>query len=422
MIYRMGPSTMPTTSGIQEQVTREELFNEAPNLLYICDFPPANSAGGPILMKRLLQSYPPDHVIVFTSSADFCESQPADRLSCPHVVFPKFGFGVSKRLWVGRLKHLLNWAVLACVTVAATVTILRRQVAVLVTVFHGRYFLAAAAAGWLTKKPYVVVVHDDYVSRSATWFSRRIVKPLSGMALRHAAHVYAISPGMRRLLQVEFGAESEVGLPATERHPRRAQFAAAAGKETIILFAGAITYAVEDSLRLLIEIITSGRLKRDGISVKLHLYSRLSDDQRRAFGNHPDVVVKNWVMQSEMPGVLAGADVLFLPYSFLESSRWAVETAFPSKTADYLAAGKPVLVFGPPYSTVVHYALEEGFAEVVTECSADALTRAIERVLLAPGHGAALRAKALEVFFRNHDIDRQRAQFRLLLQSLTRST
>jgi len=322
------------------------------------------------------------------------------------------------------LKHLLNWAVLACVTVAATMTILRRQVAVVVTVFHDRYFLAAAAAGWLTRKPYVVVVHDDFVSReeSATWFSRRIVKPLSGMVLRHAAHVYAISPGMRRLLQVEFGAESEVQWPATERHPRRAQFAAAAGKETIILFAGAITYAVEDSLRVLIEIITSGRLQRDGISVKLHLYSRLSDDQRGAFGSHPDVVVKNWVMQSEMPGVLAGADILFLPYSFLESSRHAVETGFPSKTADYLAAGKPVLVFGPPYSTVVHYALEEGFAEVVTECSADALTRAIERVLLAPGHGAALRAKALEVFFRNHDIDRQRAQFRLLLQSLTRST
>lgn len=414
---------MSTTSGIQEQVTREELFNEAVNLLYICDFPPANSAGGPILMKRLLQGYAPDHVIVFTNSAAFCESQPAERLSCPHVVFPKFEYGVSKRLWVGRLK-LLNWAVLACVTVAAAVTILRRQVAVLVTVFHSRYFLAAAAAGWLTRKPYVVVVHDDFVSReeSATWFSRRIVKPLSGLVLRHAAHVYAISPGMRRLLQVEFGAESEVQWPATERHPRRAQFAAAAGKETIILFAGAITYAVEDSLRLLIEIITSGRLKRDGISVKLHLYSKLSDDQRGAFGNHPDVVVKNWVMQCEMPGVLAGADILFLPYSFLESSRHAVETAFPSKTADYLAAGKPVLVFGPPYSTVVHYALEEGFAEVVTECSADALTRAIERVLLAPGHGAALRAKALEVFSRNHDIDRQRAQFRLLLQSLTRGT
>jgi glycosyltransferase involved in cell wall biosynthesis len=418
----MGPSTMPTTSGIQEQVTREVLSNEAVNLLYVCDFCPSNDSGGAILMKRMLQSYAPDHVIVFTNSEAFCQSQPPDRLSCPHVVFPKFG--VSKRLWVGRLKHLLNWAVLACVTVAATMTILRRQAAVLVTVFHDRYFLAAAAAGWLTRKPYVVVVHDDFVSReeSATWFSRRIVKPLSGMVLRHAAHVYAISPGMRRLLQVEFGAESEVQWPATERHPRRAQFAAAAGKETVILFAGGIGYAVEDSLRLLIEIITSSRLKRDGISVKLHLYSRLSDDQRGAFGNHPDVVVKNWVMQSEMPGVLAGADILFLPYSFLESSRHAVETAFPSKTADYLAAGKPVLVFGPPYSTVVDYALEEGFAEVVTECSADALIRAIERVLLAPGHGAALRAKALEVFFRNHDIDRQRAQFRLLLQSLTRST
>lgn len=325
---------------------------------------------------------------------------------------------------MGRLKHLLNWAVLACVSVTAIVTILRRHVAVLVTVFHDRYFLAAAVAGWLTRKPYVVVVHDDFVSReeSATWFSRRVVKPLSGMVLRRAAHVYAVSPGMRRLLEVEFGAESEVQWPATERHQSRVQSVAGPGKDAVILFAGGISYAVEDSLKVLIEIVTSGRLKQDGISVKLHLHSRLSDDQRDAFGNHPDLVLKDWVMQSEMPSVLAGADILFLPYSFLESSRHAVETAFPSKTADYLAAGKPVLVFGPPYSTVVHYALQEGFAEVVTECSVDALTRAIERVLLAPGYGAALRAKALEVFFRNHDIDRQRAQFQLLLQSLTGRT
>lgn len=393
----------------------------AAELLYVCDFPPSNDSGGPILMKRLLQEYAPDHVIVFTNSEAFRVCQPADRLGCPHVVFPKFG--VSNRLWLGRLKHLLNWAVLAWVTVTAIVTILRRHVSVLVTVFHDRYFMAAAAAGWLTRKPYVVVVHDDLVSReeSATWFSRRIVKPLSGMVLRHAAHVYAVSPGMRRLLEVEFGAESEVQWPATERHQPRAQSVAAASKDAVILFAGGISYAVEDSLRLLLEIITSGRLKRDGISVKLLLHSRLSDDQRGTFENHPDVVVRNWVVQSEMPGVLAGADILFLPFSFLETSRHTVETAFPSKTADYLAAGKPVLVFGPPYSTVVHYALEEGFAEVVTECSVDALTRAIERVLLAPSYGAALRAKALEVFFRNHDIDRQRAQFRLLLQSFTRN-
>ena len=127
----------------------------AAELLYVCDFPPSNDSGGPILMKRLLQSYAPDHVIVFTNSVAFRLCHTADRLSCPHVLFPKFG--VSKRLWVGKLKHLLNWAVLACVSVTAIVTILQRHVAVLVTVFHDRYFLAAAAAGWLTRKPYVVV-------------------------------------------------------------------------------------------------------------------------------------------------------------------------------------------------------------------------------------------------------------------------
>jgi hypothetical protein len=51
--------------------------------------------------------------------------------------------------------------------------------------------------------------------------------------------------------------------------------------------------------------------------------------------------------QSELPRILSSADILFLPYSFSQIARKAIETAFPSKIADYLAAGRPILVFGP---------------------------------------------------------------------------
>src|ERR1035438_3889990 len=89
----IGPSTMPTTSGIQEQVTREELFNEAVNLLYICDFPPSNFAGGQILMSRLLRDYPPDRIVVLTSSRYLSVSPKEGRLlrtelSIPAVTVP----------------------------------------------------------------------------------------------------------------------------------------------------------------------------------------------------------------------------------------------------------------------------------------------------------------------------------------------
>ena len=42
--------------------------NTAVNLLFMCDFPPSNLAGGSILMSRLLQDYPPDRITVLASS------------------------------------------------------------------------------------------------------------------------------------------------------------------------------------------------------------------------------------------------------------------------------------------------------------------------------------------------------------------
>ena len=132
--------------------------------------------------------------------------------------------------------------------------------------------------------------------------------------------------------------------------------------------------------------------------------------------DHPDILSLEWVAQTDVPKVLYGADILFLPYSFREGSRHLVETAFPSKTADYLAAGKPILVVGPPYSTLVQYASEEGFAEVVTEPNVDMLAHAIQRIVLFPEHARMLAARAHDVFYRNHDIERQRRDFRALLQ------
>jgi glycosyltransferase involved in cell wall biosynthesis len=145
----------------------------------------------------------------------------------------------------------------------------------------------------------------------------------------------------------------------------------------------------------------------------------MTDSEMRTSGwDRIDIVCRGWVTQSELPSVLSSADILFLPYSFLESSREAVETAFPSKTADYLAAGKPVLVFGPKYSSLVRYASEQGFAEIVDEFSAAALARGIQKIVFSPHYGEELAARALEVFSANHDISRQQHKFYLTLERI----
>jgi glycosyltransferase involved in cell wall biosynthesis len=420
----MGPSTMPTTSGIQEQVTRGDLFDEAVNLLYVCDFPPSNFAGGPILMSRLLQDYPPDRIVVLTSSRYLRVSPEEGRLTCAHIAFPTTnGWG---RWGLGRMKNVIDWLMIPVLTLVTIHLIRTRRIEVIMTIAHGRFFVVAALAGWITRTPYIVVMHDDKFTPAErqSWVLKYVLRSSVRWAFLRAGHIYAISPEMQQLLKSEYGVDSELQRPGTERD-RRSDSAmtrlSARPHSAVILFAGAITDAVEDSLKLLAEILVTGKLQVCGIqSAELHLYTQLSPERIRDWGwDHPSISVHGWVSQQELQGVLQSADILFLPFSFSERVRYAVESAFPSKTADYLAAGKPILVFGPPYSSLVHYGAQEGFAEIVTEFSADALARGIHNIVASPEHRDTLASRALEVFSQHHDIDRQRSQFLLMLNTLT---
>jgi glycosyltransferase involved in cell wall biosynthesis len=193
---------------------------------------------------------------------------------------------------------------------------------------------------------------------------------------------------------------------------------------TVILFAGTIGYTVDDCLDLLAGLITTGQLKEYGVlGARLRLCAALTKEELQKRGwNHPDIEVRGWVSQMELHEELCNADILFLPYSFSENARKAVETAFASKTADYLAAAKSILVFGPKNSTLVRYASEQGFAEVVDEFSSAALARGIQNIELSPAYRERLVARALEVFSANHDIEVQRHKFYLDLERIVRAS
>jgi hypothetical protein len=62
---------------------------------------------------------------------------------------------------------------------------------------------------------------------------------------------------------------------------------------------------------------------------------------------------------------LRRADVLLVLMGFGEECRLIESTSFKSKLADYLAMGKPILVWGPDYSTAVRSARQYQYAAVV---------------------------------------------------------
>jgi len=401
--------------------SREKAATSAPRLLFVGEFPPSNHHGGAILVKRLLAQHPSDCLTVITSKEGMTASQPTGLLNCPHIALLSFS---SLSPWTRPLVRAANLFALAVVALRTMVEIRRKRVQALITVVQGRYYLAAAFAAWITATPHVTIVHDNFVDATAIPLSaaRRTMRRLTRKILRNASHVYAVSPEMQRLVSRECGVESEIQLPSTEAPARLTRSDAAIPRQggPVILFAGTIGYTVRDCLDLLVDLIASGKLERYGVAgARLHLCANVTDAEKRSYGwDNENIVCRGWVPQSELANVITDADILFLPYSFSETARDAVETAFPSKTADYLAAGKPILVLGPEYSSLVRYASEQDFAEIVKEFSPDALAGGIAKIALSPVYRENLANRALEVFSANHDIERQRRKFYLMLKKI----
>ena len=94
-------------------------------------------------------------------------------------------------------------------------------------------------------------------------------------------------------------------------------------------------------------------------------------------------------------------DVLLHLSSFRPEHRSIAETSLASKIADYLASGRCILAFGPPYAENIRYAQRHGLAEVVT--TNQQLRSTLLRLLQDPGRRLDLGARAYEFALARHD-------------------
>jgi hypothetical protein len=87
---------------------------------------------------------------------------------------------------------------------------------------------------------------------------------------------------------------------------------------------------------------------------------------------------------------LSRADALLVIMGFDEQARLIESTSFKSKIVDYLLAERPLIVWGPPYSTAVRHARAEGFGLVVDSPDPLAVLAALQRLSADPALGQCL--------------------------------
>lgn len=87
---------------------------------------------------------------------------------------------------------------------------------------------------------------------------------------------------------------------------------------------------------------------------------------------------------------LARADALLVIMGFDEEARQIESTSFKSKIVDYLLADRPLIVWGPSYSTAVRHARREGFALVVDRPDPAEVLAALQHLCDQPALGQQL--------------------------------
>jgi glycosyltransferase involved in cell wall biosynthesis len=129
----------------------------------------------------------------------------------------------------------------------------------------------------------------------------------------------------------------------------------------------------------------------------------------------PEVKFAPLPTHDQLPAVLAKATILLLPESF-NAVRQAIEFSLSTKAHLFMMSGRPILVYGPPYSGTVDYAAREGWGLVVAERNVAKLKNALVEILTGGEPVQRLRRNACACIKRNHELAAGRGHFRILLE------
>jgi glycosyltransferase involved in cell wall biosynthesis len=133
---------------------------------------------------------------------------------------------------------------------------------------------------------------------------------------------------------------------------------------------------------------------------------------------YPSTTHKDFVAYEDVPKVLAGADILVLPYDFSEASIRFIKYSMPTKASEYMMSGTPVLLFGPPDTAVMQYADQQQCFETCTINSVDAVVAAITRLVSDERRRREIGERAKTIAAANHDAVKIAEAFNRILSGL----
>jgi glycosyltransferase involved in cell wall biosynthesis len=359
-------------------------------------------------MHRLFSGYPQDRLWALASTIGKRAAAPYDPIPAPEhqVTAPEIQI---PRRWIHSLALLLNRLLIPWIVWRGVRIVRKEKIEAIFTVPWDHFTISAYFIHKITGCPlYMYIMDDPAGTRRMGGLQPLLYWLLMPRLVRSARRMWGVSQGACEYFESTYGVACLPLLPLLdlETFQRKASQGTDRKDASLhIVFTGAVYSAQVDALQRLVRVL--GEINRNsGDLMKLTLYTSSSAATLDKAGLVGDNIRRDQVPQEDVARVLADADFAFLPLSFSPEMRHVVETSLPSKIAEYLAAGLPILAHAPASSTVSRYCREYGCGLVVDEPADAALRDALLRLKEDSGLRRELSAKALEIARENHDAHR----------------
>ena len=183
-----------------------------------------------------------------------------------------------------------------------------------------------------------------------------------------------------------------------------------AAEPFVLVYTGRVGKANEEALRDVAAVVAM--LAEKGLRIRMEIYAL----DRAPFppGTWPEskaVRVLPAAAYSDIPGLLVRSDLLVLPLGFSQKDLAYARYSMPTKVAEYLGSGTPILVYCPEASAVTQYARSSGWGAVVGTRDRAALSETITRLVADEGERERLGRVSLSVAQTDNDPSRIRADF-----------
>jgi hypothetical protein len=165
-----------------------------------------------------------------------------------------------------------------------------------------------------------------------------------------------------------------------------------------MVYTGSINRMFFDTLKILCDAVNRG-WDIGGRPVRLEIFTH--SEYPSLVG--PNVRFPGYVSSDAVPGVLAGADIAVICVSFNEAVGQLVRTSLYTKTVDYLASGRPVLIVSPRYTAEVDYF--GSVAEVVDRPDPAAIRGAVAKLVGGGPEVTDRVEKGLDLVRRRHSLE-----------------